>query len=390
MKVTVFSNYFNHHQRPFAEETIKIIGSENFTFVATEAVSQARIQMGYRNMDKDYPFVLTTYDNEENKKVAFELLDTCDAVLIGSAPEEYLIHRLKTGKIVFLTTERYFKERLTIKRRIRNMLSAVKHIKRFEKYSNLLYLCMSAYTAHDVNQYANFKNRTYKWGYFTDLKRYDINSLLRAKAEKPCTSLLWVGRFLDWKHPEAAVLLAEQLRAEGYKFELNIIGSGEMEQQLRDMVSHRQLDDNVHMLGSMAPEKVRKHMERADVFLFTSDFNEGWGAVLNEAMNSGCAVVASHAIGAAPFLVKHRENGVIYRNGDQEALFAEVKALFDNPQQRETYGINAYKTISETWNAEVAAERLVKLIEEIKAHGSCDLFRDGPCSRAEIVENNWF
>ena len=37
------------------------------------------------------------------------------------------------------------------------------------------------------------------------------------------------------------------------------------------------------MLGSMTPEQVREHMEESILFLFTSDFGEGWGAVLNEA-----------------------------------------------------------------------------------------------------------
>lgn len=390
MKIAVYSNYFNHHQRPFAEEIIKIIGSENFVFVATEAVSQERLKMGYEDLDRAYPYVLPVYDSDENKKTAIEILDSCDAILIGSASDDYLIRRLKTGKIAFKTTERYFRKKLTVKRRIRNMLSSIKHIKRFEKYSNLYFLCMSAYTACDVNKYANFKNRTYKWGYFTELKKYDIDELLAEKSKNERVSILWAGRFLDWKHPEAAVLLAEKLRADGYEFELNIIGSGDLEQQLRDMISEKQLSEMVHMLGSMKPEEVRRHMERADIFLFTSDFNEGWGAVLNEAMNSGCAVVASHAIGSVPFLVKHRENGVIYRNGDQEALHAEVRALLDDPQMRKSYGANAYKTILETWNAEVAAERLIKMVEEINAHGSCDLFEDGPCSRAPVIENNWF
>ena len=34
-------------------------------------------------------------------------------------------------------------------------------------------------------------------------------------------------------------------------------------------------------------------MEKADIFLFTSDRREGWGAVANEAMNSACALVVS-------------------------------------------------------------------------------------------------
>lgn len=390
MKIAVYSNFFNHHQRPFAEEIIKIIGSENFTFAETESIPQERLDMGYEDMSRVYPYVLPVYDSDENKKKAIEILNNCDIALVGSASDDYLIRRLKSGKISFKTSERYFKEKLTTKQRIRNMLSALKHIRRFERYRNFMFLCMSAYTAADVNRYADFLNRTYKWGYFTELKKYDIEALFAEKSKNERVSILWAGRFLDWKHPEAAVLLAEQLRADGYEFELNIIGSGDLEQQLRDMISEKQLSEMVHMLGSMKPEEVRRHMERADIFLFTSDFNEGWGAVLNEAMNSGCAVVASHAIGSVPFLVKHRENGVIYRNGDQEALHAEVRALLDDPQMRKSYGANAYKTILETWNAEVAAKRLIKMVEEINAHGSCDLFEDGPCSRAPVIENNWF
>ena len=62
-------------------------------------------------------------------------------------------------------------------------------------------------------------------------------------------------------------------------------------------------------------------MEKTGIFLFTSDRQEGWGAVLNEAMNSGCAVVASHLIGAVPFLKKKKKNGLVYSSGDRKTLF---------------------------------------------------------------------
>ena len=48
-------------------------------------------------------------------------------------------------------------------------------------------------------------------------------------------------------------------------------------------------------MGALKPADVRKEMERADIFLFTSDYKEGWGAVLNEAMNARCAIVAVHS-----------------------------------------------------------------------------------------------
>ena len=35
-------------------------------------------------------------------------------------------------------------------------------------------------------------------------------------------------------------------------------------------------------------------------------------------MNSACAVVANSAIGSVPFLIKNKENGLIYENGNKK------------------------------------------------------------------------
>ena len=106
-------------------------------------------------------------------------------------------------------------------------------------------------------------------------------------------------------------------------------------------------------------------MEAADIFLFTSDFNEGWGAVLNEAMNSACAVVASHAIGSVPFLLHEGENGLIYKNGDENGLLDRVVQLIEQPEMRKRLGRKAYQTLTEQWNAEIAAERFLQLSEAL-------------------------
>jgi glycosyltransferase involved in cell wall biosynthesis len=144
------------------------------------------------------------------------------------------------------------------------------------------------------------------------------------------------------------------------------------------------------MLGSMPPEAVRDHMEAANIFLFTSDFNEGWGAVLNESMNSACAVVASHAIGSVPFLLEEGKNGYIYRNGDMDSLYGRVVTLIEQPELREQMGKEAYRTLAELWNADVAAERFLALAQTLLDSKSPNLFEEGPCSRARILKNWWY
>ena len=83
---------------------------------------------------------------------------------------------------------------------------------------------------------------------------------------------------------------------------MTFIGGGECEEELKKYTEQNRLEERVSFTGFLKPEEVRAYMDDADIYLFTSNFEEGWGAVINEAMNSGCAVIASHAVGAAPYI----------------------------------------------------------------------------------------
>ena len=121
-------------------------------------------------------------------------------------------------------------------------------------------------------------------------------------------------------------------------------------------------------------------MKKTDIFLFTSDRNEGWGAVLNESMSNACAVVANREIGSVPYLVEDGKNGLVYDRKDKNALYNCVKKLIVNKPLRETLGKNAYDTIKNVWNAEVASKRLMQLINNINK-GEGTPFEWGPCSK---------
>lgn len=364
----------------------------NFIFVATERVPKERIQFGYSDMNMQYDFVLREYESVENEKKAEKLAADSDVVIIGSAPQKYYNIRVKNKKLTFLFSERLFKKGYMhmispkAAHNIRTLYSAYKNYP-------IYLLCASAYTAFDYGFHGAFIDKSYKWGYFPPTIQYNIDELISNKdgLKHPDVSILWVGRLIGLKHPSAAVETAHYLSSRGYTFHLDIIGSGEkkIEKELEDQIKRYRLSDEVHLLGSMPQEDVRKHMEKADIFLFTSDFNEGWGAVLNESMNSGCAVIASHAIGSVPFLIKDGENGCIYKNGDQKMLNSVVEHLMKHPLIRKKLGKNAYDTLMRTWNAKVAAERLMKLSEQLLSSKgkktSVEVYDKGPCSRAKRI-----
>ncbi len=387
MKVVFISNSFNHHQKPFSDALYGIIGAD-YHFIETRPMREERVKMGWGQEEKP-AYVKQNYISEDARNACQELIDSAEVIIHanGSAPHELIRNRIKTNKLVFIYSERIYKAGCAYQKL---PWHAFLNYKRGYMRKNSYLLCASAYTAMDFAKSLSFLGKTFKWGYFPQTKIHDLDVLNQWKQEKDRLSIAWCGRFLDWKHPEIAILVADRLKKNGYEFEMNIIGSGAMEMQLRSMIEQRNLENCVNLLGTMSPEEVRGYMEKADIYLFTSDFNEGWGAVLNEAMNSACAVVASHAIGSAPFLIKDGENGFLYPNGDLDAIYDRVVSLINQPQLREKLGRNAYHTITDQWNASVAAERFVQLAEDLLSGKQPTIYTEGPCSRAGWLSNTWY
>lgn len=386
MKITFFSNFLNHHQLPLAQEMFRLLGKD-YRFVATEPVAKERLSLGYHDMNEMHPFCLNSYASQKNYKIALSLGYESDVAIIGSASNIFIGKRLEENKLTFYWWERIFKRGYRQALNFKVLGSLLKRHTAYRK-KNLYMLCASAYTAADFRLLRAYIGKTYKWGYFPEVREYNLESLMIKKEQNKVPKLLWVGRFFELKHLDHAIKTAYMLKNNGYMFELDIIGAGPKESDIKHLIDCYRLGNEVKLLGSMKPEIVREHMESANIHLFTSNFQEGWGAVLNESMNSGCAVVASHAIGAVPYLIKNKKNGLIYKNGDVNHLFICVKRLLDEKPLCRQIGIEAYNTMVGTWNAKVAAERFLKLAEAL-LKGEQIEFHDGPCSLAGIVSSRY-
>ena len=374
MKLIFLSNFYNHHQASLCSALASQDGVD-FRFIACEEISEERRKMWGELQDLP-EFVFTPKSKEDWAAVSRSIL-SADALIVGSAPQILLDERLKVGKLILRYQERPLKNGVEPLKLLPRMLKW----RRMNPPSKPVYLlCASAYTAGDYAKIGLFRGKSYKWGYFPEAIIHDCKKLITQKESR---SILWAGRFLDWKHPDDAVRVAALLRDECHSFKLRIAGSGALENQLRDMISELKLEDYVELLGSLKPEQVRREMERSSIFLFTSDRHEGWGAVLNEAMNSGCAVIASDAAGSTPYLVDDGVNGLIYRSGSIDGLYEKLATLLEQPSEQERLGMAAYETMTSTWNADVAAERLYELIKAILSGDAYpDIYAKGPCSRA--------
>lgn len=385
MKLTTVSNYINHHRIPLSNELYKVLGQE-YHFIQTEPMDKERVKMGWGKELKQIPYLKMYY--EEPQLCQDMIMDSDIVIYSGLEEEAYIQPRLQKGLPVIRGSERLYREGQWKAISPRGLIKKYKDHTRYRNAPVYL-LCHGAYVASDFHIVKAYPDKMYKWGYFTEVKEYNLEQLFAQKANsrmhgKECISILWAGRFMQLKHPEYAIETARILKQLCKNFHLDMIGGGEMEDTCKSLVKQYGLEREITFHGYMPPTAVREFMERADIYIFSSNHLEGWGAVLNESMNSACAVVAGSGIGAVPFLIKDGYNGLVYPNERMEICIRQVCRLVEDEALRRKVAENAYHTMVSLWNPSVAAERLLRFCENIML-GKVSGEEEGPLSKAEIL-----
>ena len=383
MTITFVSNYINHHQIPFSDACYRKLGEE-YCFIQTEPMEEERLAMGWGGSGRP-PYVRCLYEEEE---VCRKRMLESDIAIFGWISREDLLDvtdlidkREKSGKLSFRLSERLYREGQWKAVSPRGLWKKYKDHTRFRNKQVCL-LCAGAYVASDFHIVKAYPGKMLKFGYFPETMRYTEEEFRTLKEKDGRVHIVWAGRFMPLKHPEFAVRIGEELKKEGGSFHIHMAGGGELEADIKEQVREKGLEECFTFYGYTEPGKVRRIMEKCHIHLFTSNRLEGWGAVVNEAMNSGCAVVASKEAGAVPFLIENGKNGLVYHKDSYDEFAGLVKELVFDQERVEKLGKAAYDTITGLWNAEHAAEELFRFCREWMESGRMLPAKEGPLSEA--------
>ena len=125
-----------------------------------------------------------------------------------------------------------------------------------------------------------------------------------------------VGRLIRLKRID--LLLEALAKVSASEWKLEIIGEGEERASLEAMSKRLGLQEKVTFRGGISNRQVRRALGLADVFVFTSR-EDGWGAVVNEALMSGVPVICSDYLGAADLVVPGL-NGELFKCDSLDSL----------------------------------------------------------------------
>lgn len=380
MKIVFIGDNLSIHQKPLGDQLFSLLG-ENYLFVATKPITQERINMGWKDFTQESSYAI--YATEENKDYIKEKIEQADAVIIGAAKTIWVKDRIKKGKLVFKYQERPFKRTNFLEWFNPKALLGIFRSAIILQRKNYHLLAASAYAYNDFSKFLCFKNKAWKFGYFIEPIETEFFS-----RNNDVVLISWIGRLIKWKHCEMVIKAANFLKNQGIKAQFNIIGQGDLEEEIVSQIKSLNLD-NVSICRSKANQEVRELLKKSDIHLITSDSNEGWGVITNESMSAGCCVISSKQTGAAPFLIQHKQNGLLFDVREQEQLNQLLKETVLNRDLRNTLGKNAVETMATIWSPKNAAENLVTLVKElVQGENDIDKLIDSqePCSPAKKIK----
>ena len=398
MRFCHYQECLSPHMTPLMRSLVKRLGEDEVRYVYMRDIEAGRRSLGWVDMQNPR----WTLDARRDPEKARMWLEDCPCLMSGCRDFELFERRTRRGLLTFYSGERWFKP-LSV---FRGHLDLPGYLRLFSpqffrmasRMRRLLcgkvpfyYLPDGVLAARDLIWLMDWQKGNVRplniecarvpggkvmnrgkevktirlWGYFVEPStRQELYS--QPQTGVPPLKVLWVGRLLELKRVDViirALLEHDKLnRGNGDLSDItvDVYGDGPMERPLRDLAAGH--GDIIRFHSSVSIDSVRHLMQEHDIYVLTSNANEGWGAVVSEALEEGMRVLGTYEAGASATMLTGED---LFHAGDWRRLQTLLERCLDEKRR----GVLKGQGIGE-WSVEKAADRLLALINEVQGSKS--------------------
>ncbi len=361
MRFVLYTNTLSAHQIPLAREIVARVGADNFRYIYTS-------KNGQKLQESNATYGWIRYAPDGNQE---DWLANADVMLVGGIrPIDLMERRLANGKMTLYMSERWFKPihvigQVYVPGWLRLIFPNYRRMaKRFTRlFENRTYrfLPIGPWSLKDMRLVCHVMGAKFpdkhviRWGDYVEAGKSSVVSDQSLVDEAPTTTdnrqsaikVLWVGRLLKWKRVDTIIRAICELSTcpTRLKISMDIYGTGPEEIHLKKMAM--KCGDAVKFYPPVSIAEVRKLMREHDVYVLASNACEGWGAVVNEALEEGMKVIGTYEAGASAAILP--ESNLFYA-GDWRSLVDRLSNTIP------------YVPIGD-WSAKRAVERLFQELD---------------------------
>lgn len=195
-----------------------------------------------------------------------------------------------------------------------------------------------------------------------------VDRFSRSVSYDPCQKgetvrIVSCGRLHACKGHDDLIRSVAILKRRGIEAELRICGAPDSEnsgyrKELRDLARVHGVASQVHLLGSVSEEEVRRTLSEAHLFALAS-LAEPLGVAIMEAMAMGVPVVVTRG-GGVTELVRDSEDGILVDVRTPEQIADAVQWLLNDPDKAMALGRAARYRIQRAFHHRISAETLAE------------------------------
>lgn len=300
------------------------------------------------------------YRHDYSKNVENEIIDVADALIIGHAPD-YFIKKYRRHKLIFKSGERLFKEDILGFKKIKSLLSIIKHHGRYQCH-NLRYLGIGNGAMDDIKKTHLYKRKAYKWVYFPEIDySFDLNNI-KEKFENDVNkiNIIWAGRMVECKNIQTIIDCVKRATDNGFNIKLTLVGDGPLK---CDLENSSYGYSNIEFLGLKPLEDTLELIKEANFLFMASDRREGWGMVVNNAINYGTIIIGNSCCGSVSTLL-NSEDAFLYSK-NEKAYETLIRAITTKNEILKNMAVKAYLDLVQKWSPQIGAKRFADKLKSI-------------------------
>ncbi|HXB29249.1 MAG TPA: glycosyltransferase family 4 protein, partial [Puia sp.] len=174
--------------------------------------------------------------------------------------------------------------------------------------------------------------------------------------------LLFVGSMKAMKNPDKIILAFQKIGSkslEEQNIRLILVGTGDMDNHLKEMIEKYQLEKYIRMEGLVNRDAIPDYYKASDAYVISSDY-EGTSLSLLEAMYNSLVIIGSNAPGINKMLV-NEQNSLLYETSNTDQLAETIIRVFSDHKLSKNLAEKAFKD----FNLQYSYESMIKKYQTI-------------------------
>ena len=173
--------------------------------------------------------------------------------------------------------------------------------------------------------------------------------------------LLFVGRLAIEKDVATLIKACSLILEKQLPFQLKIIGSGPLKNQLQLMIEEYNLTDKISFLNNIPRQELAEYYLWSDVVCVPSK-SDPLPTVVLESMLCSRPVIGTN-IGGIRFMVEEQKTGLLFTPGSSQELSEHLVYASQNKAKLIMMGKEAYKSVTRNFSWESNANKLYEIID---------------------------